>query len=42
MTNDHSIVLEIPEGPWEHDLGDSHRALERLEELIAWERPAAG
>jgi hypothetical protein len=42
MTDEHRIVLEIREGPWELDLGEFHRALDRLEELIAWERPAAG
>jgi hypothetical protein len=42
MTDEHRIVLEIREGPWELDLGEFHRALDRLEELIASERPAAG
>jgi hypothetical protein len=42
MTDDHWIVLEIREGPWEVDLAEFHRALERLEVVIASERPAAG
>jgi hypothetical protein len=41
VSDDHGIVLDLREGPWELDLGDFHRALERLEDALAWERPAA-
>jgi hypothetical protein len=35
------LVLEIREGPWEIAFEDLRQALERTEEILKWERPAA-
>jgi hypothetical protein len=39
--DDRRLLLELREGPWELDFGDFHTALERVEELLGWERPGA-
>jgi hypothetical protein len=39
MDVDRMLVLEIGEGPWEVEVEDLHKALERMEDLLRWERP---
>jgi hypothetical protein len=41
VDTDRTLVLEIREGPWEVEVEDLHKALERMEELLKWERPGA-
>jgi hypothetical protein len=41
IDTDRMLVLEIREGPWEIGFEDLRQALERTEEILKWERPAA-
>jgi hypothetical protein len=41
IDTDRMLVLEIREGPWEIAFEDLRQALERTEEILKWERPAA-
>jgi hypothetical protein len=39
MSDDRRLILEIRAGPWRVEMEDLHKALEKMEELLGWERP---